>query len=228
MLIKEMKEGKTLDILVDRDGYHYHFVSKIEGVTSNAVAVSLIATARRTFRFEERDDITIIYRGAERMWKWEHVKGGMAMLEGTPVHTFFSRAEGVSYNRRESFRVPIGESLLMRRIVKEKDENDEIQEREVNFEALLSDLSVTGAGLYTNEALDIGTTIVFDMPTNLGLLSCRGDIIREAEVFDRPFRHFYGCDFTVVKKGLEKYLFERQRLMLQRERGGESMQPKLK
>lgn len=244
MLIKEMQLGKTIEILVDREGYHYRFVSKVEGVSLNTVAVSRISAKNRNFRFEDKDNITIIYRGEDLMWKWESVKGGLAMLEGEYVHTFSSKAEGTIYNRREAFRVPIGESYLMRRIVREKTEGnaeepeketeegpkettENVIEREIPFKALLSDLSVTGAGLYTDELLDINTEITFDIPTeNMGMLNCRGVIIRTADVRDKPFRHFYGCGFTVVKKGLEKYLFERQRLILRRERGNGPIKPK--
>lgn len=227
MLIKDMQLGKTLEILVDREGYHYRFVSKIEGVTATSVAVSLIATSKRAFHFEESDDVTIVYR-AERMWKWENVKAGMAMLEGSPVHTFTSKAEGVTYNRREAFRVPIGENVLMRYFVKEKNEEaeseeDRIIEKEVPFEALLSDLSASGAGIYTDEELEAGAKIAFDIPTKLGVISCVGNVVRESSVYDRPFKHFYGCEFSLVKNALERYLVERQRLILQRERGGESV-----
>lgn len=227
MLIKDMQVGKTLEILIDREGYHYRFVSKIEGVTTNSVAVSLIAAAKRTFHFEETDDITIVYR-AERMWKWEHVKGGIAMLEGFPVHTFFSKAEGVTYNRREAFRVPIGEKLLMHYFVKEINPNSEedadaIIEKMVPFDGLLFDLSITGAGIYTNEELAAGAKITFDLATNLGVINCNGNVIRESSVYDRPFKFFYGCEFFKVNNSLERYLVERQRLILQRERGGESV-----
>lgn len=232
MLIKDILLGKKLEILVDREGYHYRFVSKVEGVAGNSVAVTVIAAKGRMFHFEEADNVSIVYRSSERMWKWDHVKAGLARLEGSTVHTFSSKEQGQIYNRREAFRVPIGESLLMRRIVTKRAEpvNSSAEktnaEAEVTFDALLADLSVGGAGLYANEDMEVGTVIVFEMPTNLGILACRGEIVRRSEVYDKPFRHFYGCEFTVVKKELERYLFERQRLMLQRERGGESVRLK--
>lgn len=226
MQIKDMLLGKMLEILVDREGYHYRFVSKVEETAENAVAVSLIAVRGRVFHFEDTDDVSIVYRGTERMWKWEHVKAGVARLDGSPVHTFSSKNPGQVYNRRESFRVQIGESLLMRRIISVEGEEEESIEKDIKFEALLADLSVNGAGLYTNEMMEVGTTIVFDMPTNIGILTCRGEIVRKSDVSDKPFRYFYGCDFTVVRKEMERYLFERQRLMLQKERGGETIRLK--
>lgn len=222
MQIKEMVLGRKLEILVDREGYQYRLVSKVEGTTESAVAVSAIVAKGRMFHFEETDDVTIVYRGGERMWKWEHVKTGLARLEGETVHTFSSREPGQVYNRRESFRVPIGESLLMYRIIIKKTEEGEDVETIAPFDALLSDLSVNGAGLYTNEELEPDTLIGFDMPTGMGIMSCRGKIVRRTDVYDKPFHNFYGCEFTKIKKELERYLFERQRLMLQKERGGES------
>lgn len=225
MQIKEMVLGKKLEILVDRDGYTYRLVSKVEGTAEGAVAVSAIVAKGRMFHFEETDDVTIIYRGGERMWKWEHVKTGVARLEGETVHTFSSKEPGQIYNRRESFRVPIGESLLMYRVVTEKKvEDGEVKEEEktIPFEGLLADLSVNGAGIYTDEVMEEDVIVGFDMPTHLGIMSCRGKIVRRTDVLDKPFRNFYGCEFIKIKKELERYLFERQRLMLQKQRGGEN------
>ena len=95
MQIKDMQVGRTLEVQVDREDFHYRFVSKVEGTAANSVAVSLIAAKGNLFHFVDTDDITIIYRGAERMWRWDHVKGGMARLEGVPVHTFSSKEEGM-------------------------------------------------------------------------------------------------------------------------------------
>lgn len=222
MQIKDMILGKKLEILVDRDNYHYRLVSKVEGTVENSVAVSLIAAQGKVFHFEDKDDVSIVYRG-ERMWRWDHVKTGLARLEGMAVHTFTSKAPGQIYNRRESFRVPIGESLLMHRIVEEEDEYGEIGERKFPFEALLADLSVNGAGLYTNEEMDFGTLISFDLPTHLGVLTCQGRIVRKSDVYDKPQHYFYGCGFTVIRREMERYLFERQRLLLQKERGSEKV-----
>lgn len=226
MQIKEMILGRKLEILVDREGYHYRLVSKVEGTIENSVAVSLISAKGRVFHFQETDDVTIVYRGTERMWKWDHVKPGLARLDGFAVHTFSSKEQGKIYNRRESFRVPIGESLLMNKIVSVTERDDGVVENMEKFEALLADLSVNGAGFYTNEEFKKGDTILFEMPTHLGILSCRGDVVRISNVYDKPFRYFYGCGFTVVRKELERYLFERQRLMLQKERGGENVRLK--
>ena len=221
MLIKDMLVGKTVDILIDREDFHYHFVSKIEGVSGCSVAVTaIVAASSRLFRFEETDAITLIYRVQDRMWKFDSVKGGLAKLENQPVHTFTSYKEATSYNRRESFRVSIGENCLMRRVVREKNGEEEEAEKECMFEALLFDLSSVGAGIYTNQPLEIGDYVVFDLPTNVGLITCYGNVIREADVTGRPFHHFYGLSFFQVKAGLDRYLFEKQRLMLQKERGG--------
>ena len=226
MLIKEMELGRKLEIQVERDGYHYRLVSKVEGTAEGSVAVSAIVAKGRMFHFEEGDDVTIIYRGRERMWKWEHVKTGLARLEGETVHTFSSRAVGQVYNRRDSFRVSIGESLLMCKVEYLQSEDGEDQETTTPFEGLLSDLSVGGAGLYTNAELELDDIVGFDMPTHMGIMSCRGKITRKTDVYDKPFRNFYGCEFIKVRKELERYLFERQRLMLQKERGGESVRPR--
>ena len=121
-------------------------------------------------------------------------------MDGYTVHTFSSKEPGQIYNRRESFRVPIGESLLMYRIVTKTTEEGETEETLIPFEALLSDLSVNGAGIFTNENMDVGTEISFDMPTSLGIMTCRGEVVRKTDVYDKPFSNFYGCEFSVTRK----------------------------
>ena len=49
MLLENIPLGRTLEIYIDREGYRYRLVSKVEEAKSNQVCVSLIASNGRAF-----------------------------------------------------------------------------------------------------------------------------------------------------------------------------------
>ena len=51
MLLENIPLGRTLEIYIDREGYRYRLVSKVEEAKSNQVCVSLIASNGRAFQF---------------------------------------------------------------------------------------------------------------------------------------------------------------------------------
>lgn len=113
MLLENISLGKTLEIYVDREGYLYRLVSKVEDTNKRRVCVSLIAASGRAFRFRPEDDIRIVYRDEEHMWEWTEVKGGVGKLEGSPVHYFEITNAGRSYNRRSAYRVNLSEEVMI-------------------------------------------------------------------------------------------------------------------
>ena len=62
MLLENIPLGRTLEIYIDREGYRYRLVSKVEEAKSNQVCVSLIASNGRAFQFHAEDDMHCISR----------------------------------------------------------------------------------------------------------------------------------------------------------------------
>ncbi|MDE6852256.1 MAG: hypothetical protein K2J67_07175 [Lachnospiraceae bacterium] len=102
MILEKLPLGKTLEIYIDREGYRYRLVSKVEDATGQRVCVTLIAANGRAFQFRDEDEIRIVYRDEDQIWEWPQVKGGLAKLEGTPVHYFDISNPGRSFNRRNA------------------------------------------------------------------------------------------------------------------------------
>lgn len=111
MQLENIMLGKTLEIYVDREGYRYRLVSKVEQTGVRRVCVTAIRAGAKTFLFKPGDDIRLVYRDEEQMWEWLHVRAGIAKLEGEPVHYFDIVNKGRSFNRRNAYRVPIGEDV---------------------------------------------------------------------------------------------------------------------
>lgn len=112
MLLENISLGKTLEIYVDREGYRYRLVSKVEKTSVRRVCVTAITTAGgRAFLFHPEDKIRLVYRDEDQIWEWYKVTAGLAKLEGEPVHYFDISNKGRSFNRRQAYRVNIDEDV---------------------------------------------------------------------------------------------------------------------
>lgn len=226
MHMEDMKPGKPLELYVNREGYKYRLLSKVEASEIGKVYISLIASGTRVFRFLNTDQVELIYKDGERMWKWGNVEGSVELLDGEKVHCLKSFKEGESYNRRDAFRVHLGIELAVIKLLpktKEEKENDIIDEnseyKEVRIPCVIKDLSETGVGIYTNDKMDIDTMLEVQLPSKDGVMKMRGNVVRKESGDFGKYREFYGCNFQQVDRRLGKYLFMLQREQLKKERG---------
>lgn len=242
MQISDIQVGKPLEIFVEREGYNYRVVSKVEEVKDNTVFITLIESRVRVFQFKENDIIDIVYRNDNRMWKWRKVSAGITQLDGSSVHYFYSTEPGETYNRRNAYRVSIGEKLVIKYITKKSEKvedevnsklvedslqrqnspnssdtlNEEIKIQWLSCEAYIRDISEVGAGFFTNEKFEIGDIIRFELSTNFGTISCQGEIARCSDNVHGVYRNYYGCSYTETSKNLIRYIFEVQKIQLKK------------
>ena len=118
MLLENIALGKTLEVYVDRDGYRYRLVSKVEKTGVKRVCLTAIMAGGRAFKFRPEDNIRLVYRSEDQMWEWLNVKAGLGKLDDEPVHYFEIVNKGQSFNRRQAYRVAIDADVD---IVLEKD-----------------------------------------------------------------------------------------------------------
>lgn len=230
MLLENIPMGKTLEIYIDREGYRYRLVSKVEDAKPRRVCVSLIASNGRAFRFRPDDDIKIVYRDEEQMWEWSKVQGGIAKLDDEPVHYFEITNKGHSFNRRNAYRVQINEDVefgfyALSEIGRKSDESpvDEVEQKIVEpqrVHGIIKDVSETGVGIYTDTSFEIEDRMFFEMPSPYGMLACNAQVIRKDELraSSHKYRYYYGCVLTKSDKRLIRYIFDVQRENLKKQR----------
>ncbi len=241
MLLSDLRLGRPLEVYINRDGYNYRVISKIEYTEPGCVCVSLIAGGKRVFQFLETDIIDIVYQEQDRMWKWSNVKGAVVAVEEDKMHGFFSDEAGANYNRRNAFRMYLGKELLLRYKVTDKkrlqeaDEKDKEKQRHETYykydkksdeimgdrfkwiECLgfIRDISELGVGIYSNEKFMPDDEIAFEFVTDAGKIECRAIIVRMRDHVNGAFHNYYGCRFIETSRNLTKYLYEQQRIQLQ-------------
>lgn len=218
MLLGETRIGKPIDIFINRDGYHYRVVSKIEDVSEGKVCISLIASSKHIFQFLSTDIIDIVYRNEDRMWKWTNVTGGIVELDGEKFHCLSSDKQGELYNRRNAYRVAISENVDLLYKVIEDGQFSEMEEcyRMNNCPAMIRDISECGVGFYTNQLLPLETEVSFTFQSSIGEINCNAVIVRFFESRHGKYSYYYGGRFTETSRTLTKYIYEMQRQELQK------------
>lgn len=230
MLMKEMKIGKSVEIYVDRDGYRYRIVSKIEDVQRDNVSISLIASREKVFQFKEYDKVEVLYKDNERLWKWRNLKGSIKSLENIKVHNLALTTldeEGKIYNRRDAYRVFVGEAVQVKYYVLNPEyiEYKEHPERASDYarveqylekqcEGYIKDISENGVGIFLNQTFELESELEFTFQSEYGEFYCKAVVNRITEEEQGKYKDFYGCLLKESSKDLLKYIFNKQRLQL--------------
>lgn len=236
MNISEIKEGTLLEIYIRRDGYNYKVVSKVEYVDDMRVGVTPIASRTRLFKFKASDVVDIVYRVDDKSWKWSKVRAGAATLkDGTKLHVFIPEAPSEVFNRRTTYRLPMGEEITLRYEVLETADSSrsrsnanrtpelsldamlmEISEsyREYTCRAVLKDLSEGGASVFSEVELKKGDIVNFELKYGDDPVICRALVVRVKRPEHTGEMFNYGLSYIETSNNYTSYFFAEQRRML--------------
>ena len=241
MLLENISLGRVVEIYVDREGYRYRLTSKVEYTSERRLCVTLIASNNRVFMFKPEDTVHVVYRDTEQLWEWDNVKAGMVKMDGVPVHYFDIRDKGRSFNRRNAYRVDIGEELMLGYY---EDEENRLKSSDMPIadisdlsaltagagnivsclpkfvQGLVKDISETGVGICTNCDFNVGDSMFMTMASPYGDLEIKAEVVRRNEIksMASKYRKYYGAVFSQTDKRLIRYIFDLQREALKKQR----------
>lgn len=235
MLLENITLGRVVEIYIDREGYRYRLTSKVEDVDEKRMCVTLIASNNKVFAFKPSDKIRIVYRDAEQMWEWDNVKAGMVKFDGVLVHYFDITNKGRSFNRRNAYRINLGDEILIGYYdvpeseakssevpMEEDDENKEVYgyvKPEI-IQGIVKDVSATGVGICTNTVFNKDDSFFFEIPSPYGGLKMKAQVVRSTELRATNNRYsiYYGCVLTQADKKLINYIYDIQREQLKKQK----------
>jgi c-di-GMP-binding flagellar brake protein YcgR len=146
-------------------------------------------------------NVEIIYTVKEGIYQFKSTKFEANIYQGMRVYYVTSQEEVSRLNRREAFRVFIGELSQI-----DVDAEDGTKKE---FEGVLRDISVSGMCIVLKNELDIGTTIsiIYNYEgLNIHLL---GKITRKDKV-ERYNAFIYGCKFKETNNGVNRVVVLKQ------------------
>ncbi len=247
MILDDIIPGTLLEIYIQRDGFNYKVISKIELVDGDTIAVSPIASKMRMFRFMNTDVVDVVYHTDDKTWKWTNVKPEIVVdEEGNKLHGFIVGKEAEVLNRRSTYRLEMNRSMTMKYLVKEEDiflnesglYTDSNPDRVIDealrlldttkfrweeCDCFLKDVSEGGAALQSDTELKKGDEVWFEFPSPEGTVVCKAVVVRVKKDIHGYYDNHYGCSFTEISKNFTRFLFAQQRRELSARRGKENV-----
>lgn len=200
MTIEDMPIGTKIDIEVRFSGRNFTFNSEmVLLLDKNSILINPIVVNDKTLGFN--DFITnLVAIVNNKAFLWENVKINLVRYEGAIYHKVTLEGEGKSYNRREAFRLYIGENMTI---------YYNTASGPTQISVLVKDISESGVGFITKEELDVNRMICLKIKDQNVILDLTAVIIRK-EHLPHLNSFLYGCKFNEKNNRLGKYIARRQ------------------
>lgn len=200
MQIDEISEGGAIEIEVRYNGKTMNFRSEVVLVKNNSVLIESIKVDEQTIGFTDNCLINFLYKDDGKLYIWENVKVKLVRYDGTVYHKINLSGDGIPYNRREAYRMYIGEDMAV--YINTASGPSAIS-------VLVKDISETGVAFITTEDLDVDRTFRLKLKDNNALITLSGVIVRK-EFLENLNSTLYGCRFIENNNKLLKFIAKRQ------------------
>lgn len=165
---------------------------------SSGNAISLVSNeVNVSLEYVESDKMPIV---------WESVTLRYCKYKGSYYHQIWQESDGIPMNRREAFRVHIGESARLKLIV-----SGEI------INVVFKDISSTGFSFISSKDINIDFTKVCKLESVVDSkkLNLDGMIVRKQPI-EGTNKFVYGCALYGKSKELDYFVMQKQRENLSR------------
>lgn len=206
MHIEDIVKGGLMEIEVKCNGKTMNFQSEITLVKNNSILITSIKVNDQTIGFSEKCKLNFLYKLDGKLYIWENVTIKLVKFDGAIYHKIDLFGEGAPYNRRDSFRMYIGEEMLL---------YVNTASGPSALTVLVRDISETGVGFITKEDIDVDRTIRLKLKDNNTLISLSGVIVRK-EFLSNLNAFLYGCKFNEKSTSLGKYIAKKQGELLRK------------
>lgn len=200
MQIDEISQGGAIELDVKCNGKNMNFKSEVMLVKNNSVLINAITVDEQTIGFSDKFQINFLFKSEGRLYLWENVTVKLVKYNDAIYHMIELFGEGKPYNRRDAYRMYIGEDMPV---------YVNSATGPTALSVLVKDISETGVGFITKEDIDIERTIRLKLKDNNTIINMSGVIVRK-EYLDNLDSFLYGCKFNEKSNHLSRYIAKRQ------------------
>jgi c-di-GMP-binding flagellar brake protein YcgR len=198
--IDEIVKGGSIEIEVLYSGKIMNFKSEVAFVKNNSILINSIKVNDQTIGFSDKYQINFLYKQDGRLFLWDKVTVKLVKYTGGIYHMIELSGEGRAYNRRDSYRIYIGEDMPL---------YVNTASGPTALSVLVKDISESGVGFITKEEIDLDRTIRLKLKDGSTVISLSGVIVRK-EFLENLNSNLYGCKFNEKNSKLGKYIAKRQ------------------
>ncbi len=206
MQIEEITKGSNIELEVKYNGHTMSFRSDVIDVRNNSILVSTIKVNEQTIGFSEKCLMNFLYKVEGKLYIWEDVKVKLVKYDGDICHKIDLFSDGKPHNRRDSYRMYIGEDMPLYM---------NSATGPTALSVLVKDISETGVAFITKDEIDIDRTIRLRLKDNVTIINLSGVIVRK-EFLPNLNSYLYGCKFNEKNDKLGKYIAKRQGELLRK------------
>jgi len=198
--ILDIVKGQKMELEVRCDGQTINFKSEIVLIKNNDLLISKLTVNDQTIGFSDQCTINFLYNSEEKLFLWENTTVKLVKYDGNIYHKISLKGEGKSFNRRESYRLYIGEEMQV---------SLNTTTGPTVITVLIKDISESGVGFVVAEDIDLDRTIRLKLKDSDFSLNIPGVIVRK-EFKDGINAFIYGCKFSEKNQKLGKYIMKKQ------------------
>lgn len=200
MLIDSIVKGDTMQVEVKCNGKTVRFNGIIAQIINNSVLTTPIKFNDQTVGFSDNCQIDFLYVYEGKLYLWDNVTVKLVRYDGEIYHKIDLFGEGKPYNRRDSYRMYVGEDMSIYVNTASGPEA---------LSVLVKDISETGVAFITKEELDLDRTIRLRIKDNAVLITMSGVVVRK-EFQKNLSAYLYGCKFNERNEKLSRYIAKKQ------------------
>ena len=202
MTILDLEEKRELTLVVTVGIKSKDLNTTIAEVHSNYVLLYPILIDGRTVGFGNTCTIDFLYVQDQTVYAWHGIELPLVKTKTGTYYKVVLEGEAKPYNRRNSFRVYIGETMDITVFQSSGPQA---------YSVLVRDISETGFGFVSKEEYEVARTIRLSIPlTDRKTLVLSATIVRR-EYNEEKNNYSYGCKFIEPNAYLSNYLMVKQR-----------------
>ena len=200
MLISELEKGHDATLFVYLEEKTAYFQTKIVEIAPDFVLIEPILHNGMTVGFKEGCSVDFQYVINPKVYTWKSVNVSLIRWKEQIFHKVDLYGAGQPLNRRQSFRLYLGEEMSLTTFTAEGSQQNRV---------LVKDISETGIGFFSKENWHRSQLVRLNLPIQGGTLPLAAKIVRK--VFDEKYdRYLYGCRLTEPNKYLPHYISKKQ------------------
>jgi len=204
--IEEIPLGANIEIEVRFCGRSMSFNSEVVSLHNDSIFINPITVNERTIGFNDKCRINLIVKTDGKVFLWENVDVKLIRFDGNIYHKITMQGDGKPYNRREAYRMYIGEDMPI---------YINTASGPYLINVLVKDISETGVGFITKEDLDIDRMIRLKVKDFNNIIPLTGVIVRK-EYLSHLDSYLYGCKFNEKSDKLGKFIARKQGELLRK------------
>ncbi len=202
MTISDLEEKSTVTLVVTVGLKSKDLTTTIAEIHSDYVLLHPILIEGRTVGFGTSCTIDFLYVQEQSVYAWHGIELPLVKTKSGTYYKATLEGEAKPYNRRNSFRVYIGETMNITVFQSNGPQS---------YTVLVRDISETGFGFVSREEYEISRTIRLSIP-----LTERKTLVLSATIVRREYQeeknsYSYGCKFIEPNPHLSNYLMLKQR-----------------